>query len=111
MSRVYPFDDAGTARAVIDDDGTLVEWSEGAVRLLGHPANAVLGRPAAALLAGGAPAPAAPPARAGRAHSACATATAVPSACGCSPTTARRTTAGRATGSWSPRSPAPSRPR
>ncbi|MGW1050892.1 SpoIIE family protein phosphatase [Streptomyces sp. NPDC002521] len=52
MSRVYPFDDAGTARAVIDDDGTLVEWNEGARRLLGHPADAVLGRPAARLLAG-----------------------------------------------------------
>ncbi|MEU6507064.1 SpoIIE family protein phosphatase [Streptomyces sp. NPDC046942] len=52
MSRVYPFDDAMTARAVIDDDGTLVEWNEGARRLLGHPAEAVLGRPAARLLAG-----------------------------------------------------------
>ncbi|MFI9802849.1 SpoIIE family protein phosphatase [Streptomyces sp. NPDC052301] len=51
MSRVYPFDDAVTARAVIDDDGTLVEWSEGARRLLGHPAEAVVGRPAAGLLA------------------------------------------------------------
>ncbi|MEV5879022.1 SpoIIE family protein phosphatase [Streptomyces sp. NPDC052101] len=52
MSRVYPFDDAATARAVIDDDGTLVEWNEGARRLLGHPAETVLGRPAARLLAG-----------------------------------------------------------
>ncbi|MEU0052328.1 SpoIIE family protein phosphatase [Streptomyces sp. NPDC006309] len=51
MSRVYPFDDAATARAVIDDDGTLVEWNEGARRLLGHPAEAVVGRPAARLLA------------------------------------------------------------
>ncbi|WP_225830230.1 SpoIIE family protein phosphatase [Streptomyces sp. NK08204] len=51
MSRVYPFDDAATARAVIDDDGTLVEWNEGAQRLLGHPAEAVVGRPAADLLA------------------------------------------------------------
>ncbi|MER6072617.1 SpoIIE family protein phosphatase [Streptomyces sp. NPDC001817] len=51
MSRVYPFDDVSTARAVIDDDGTLVEWNEGASRLLGHPAEAVLGRPAAQLLA------------------------------------------------------------
>ncbi|MFJ9817578.1 SpoIIE family protein phosphatase [Streptomyces sp. NPDC101151] len=57
MSRVYPFDDAATARAVIDDDGTLMEWNEGARRLLGHPADDVLGRPAAGLLAGdGAPA-------------------------------------------------------
>ncbi|MEW2158953.1 SpoIIE family protein phosphatase [Streptomyces sp. NPDC007189] len=58
MSRVYPFDDAATARAVIDEDGTLVEWNEGATRLLGHPAQTVLGRPAARLLAGeDAPAP------------------------------------------------------
>ncbi|GHE06660.1 SpoIIE family protein phosphatase [Streptomyces alanosinicus] len=58
MSRVYPFDEAATARAVIDDDGTLVEWNEGARRLLGHPAQTVLGRPAARLLAGdGPPAP------------------------------------------------------
>ncbi|SOE07166.1 SpoIIE family protein phosphatase [Streptomyces sp. Ag109_G2-15] len=52
MSRVYPFDDAATARAVIDGDGTLVEWNEGARRLLGHPADDVVGRPAARLLAG-----------------------------------------------------------
>ncbi|MBL1104027.1 SpoIIE family protein phosphatase [Streptomyces sp. 5-8] len=51
MSRAFPFDDAATARAVIDDDGTLTEWNEGARRLLGHPADAVLGRPAAELLA------------------------------------------------------------
>ncbi|MEU0005170.1 SpoIIE family protein phosphatase [Streptomyces sp. NPDC006314] len=53
MSRVYPFDEAATARAVIDGDGTLVEWNEGARRLLGHPADVVVGRPAAELLAGG----------------------------------------------------------
>ncbi|MFI5972283.1 SpoIIE family protein phosphatase [Streptomyces sp. NPDC051452] len=52
MSRVYPFDDAATARAVIDDDGTLAEWNEGARRLLGHSADTVVGRPAARLLAG-----------------------------------------------------------
>ncbi|MEU5313039.1 SpoIIE family protein phosphatase [Streptomyces sp. NPDC021562] len=51
MSRVYPFDDAATARAVIDENGTLVEWNEGARRLLGHPADEVVGRPAARLLA------------------------------------------------------------
>ncbi|MFI9245401.1 SpoIIE family protein phosphatase [Streptomyces sp. NPDC053086] len=57
MSRVYPFDDAATARAVIGADGTLTEWNEGARRLLGHPADAVLGRPASRLLAdGGTPA-------------------------------------------------------
>ncbi|MFJ3305315.1 SpoIIE family protein phosphatase [Streptomyces sp. NPDC086549] len=52
MGPDYPFDDAATARAVIDGDGTLVEWNEGARRLLGHPAAEVVGRPAAALLAG-----------------------------------------------------------
>ncbi|MEU7412192.1 SpoIIE family protein phosphatase [Streptomyces sp. NPDC042638] len=52
MSRVYPFDDGATARAVIGADGTLTEWNEGARRLLGHPAEVVLGRPAAGLLAG-----------------------------------------------------------
>ncbi|ARP68773.1 PAS sensor protein [Streptomyces pluripotens] len=51
MSRVYPFDDAATARAVINDDGTLVEWNDGARRLLGHPADEVVGRPAVELLA------------------------------------------------------------
>ncbi|MFG2602594.1 SpoIIE family protein phosphatase [Streptomyces sp. NPDC048514] len=60
MSRVYPFDDAATARAVIDDAGTLLEWNEGARRLLGHPADTVVGRPAAELLAGDG-APATPP--------------------------------------------------
>ncbi|MHC3467218.1 SpoIIE family protein phosphatase [Streptomyces sp. 7R007] len=50
MSPVYPFDDAATARAVIDDFGTLVEWNAGAERLLGWPAADVLGRPAANLL-------------------------------------------------------------
>ncbi|MFJ9561049.1 SpoIIE family protein phosphatase [Streptomyces fuscichromogenes] len=52
MSRVYPFDDAATARAVIDENGTLAEWNEGARQLLGHPAEEVVGRPAALLLAG-----------------------------------------------------------
>ncbi|MFF9156369.1 SpoIIE family protein phosphatase [Streptomyces sp. NPDC014846] len=55
MSRVYPFDEAATARAVIDEDGTLLEWNEGARRLLGHPADTVVGRPAADLLAGDRP--------------------------------------------------------
>ncbi|MEV0634902.1 SpoIIE family protein phosphatase [Streptomyces sp. NPDC050619] len=52
MSPVYPFDEAATARAVIDDTGMLVEWNEGAHRLLGHSADDVVGRPAAYLLAG-----------------------------------------------------------
>ncbi len=58
MSPVNPFDDAATARVVVDDSGTLREWNEGARRLLGHPAAEVVGRPAAELLAdGGAGAP------------------------------------------------------
>ncbi|MGW1952708.1 SpoIIE family protein phosphatase [Streptomyces sp. NPDC001920] len=51
MSPDYPFDEAATARAVIDADGTLVEWNAGAERLLGHRAAEVLGRPADDLLA------------------------------------------------------------
>ena len=51
MSPEYPFDEAATARAVIDDSGVLVEWSAGAERLLGHRAAEVVGRPAAELLA------------------------------------------------------------
>ncbi|MFI5683325.1 SpoIIE family protein phosphatase [Streptomyces sp. NPDC051636] len=53
MSPVYPFDDAATARAVIDDAGTLVEWNGGARRLLGWHAAEVVGRPAVNLLASG----------------------------------------------------------
>ncbi|MEV5438370.1 SpoIIE family protein phosphatase [Streptomyces sp. NPDC052682] len=61
MSPDDPFDDAAAARAVIDADGTLTEWSEGARRLLGHTAAEVVGRPAADLLAdGGAGSPPAP---------------------------------------------------
>ncbi|MCT9078453.1 SpoIIE family protein phosphatase [Streptomyces fulvoviolaceus] len=52
MSPVYPFDDGATARAVVDDTGTVLEWNEGARRLLGFPAAEVVGRPASALLAG-----------------------------------------------------------
>jgi PAS domain S-box-containing protein len=51
MSPEYPYDDAATARAVVDDGGTLREWNEGARRLLGHTADEVVGRPAAGLLA------------------------------------------------------------
>ncbi|WP_405975518.1 SpoIIE family protein phosphatase [Streptomyces sp. NBC_00988] len=54
MRPAYPFDDAATARVVIDDAGTLVEWNDGARRLLGHTADEVVGRPAERLLAGGA---------------------------------------------------------
>jgi PAS domain S-box-containing protein len=52
MSPVNPFDDAATARAVIDDTGRVQKWNQGARRLLGHPAAEVVGRPAAGLLAG-----------------------------------------------------------
>ncbi|MDC0769062.1 PAS domain-containing protein, partial [Streptomyces sp. HD] len=51
MSPEYPFDEAATARAVIDDSGVLVEWNAGAERLLGHRAADVLGHPAVHLLA------------------------------------------------------------
>jgi PAS domain S-box-containing protein len=51
MSPDYPFDEAATARAVIDDSGVLVEWNAGAERLLGHRAVEVVGRPAGDLLA------------------------------------------------------------
>ncbi|KUO18227.1 SpoIIE family protein phosphatase [Streptomyces dysideae] len=51
MSPEYPFDDAATARAVVDDDGTLVEWNAGAQRLLGWSAAEVVGHPAERLLA------------------------------------------------------------
>ncbi|UPZ27339.1 SpoIIE family protein phosphatase [Streptomyces sp. LRE541] len=47
----YPFDETSTARAVIDGDGIVVEWNEGARRLLGHAPADVVGRPAARLLA------------------------------------------------------------
>ncbi len=40
-----------TATATIDEQGILTGWSEGARRLLGYEAAAVVGRPAAALLA------------------------------------------------------------
>ncbi|MFJ8543951.1 SpoIIE family protein phosphatase [Streptomyces sp. NPDC093586] len=61
MSPVNPHDDAAAARAVVDDFGTLREWSEGARLLLGHPAADVVGRPAAELLADGAAGPAPDP--------------------------------------------------
>ncbi|MEV6195347.1 SpoIIE family protein phosphatase [Streptomyces sp. NPDC051920] len=55
MSPVHPLDETATARAVIDGNGTLIHWSEGARRLLGHTAEEVEGRPAADLLAPGTP--------------------------------------------------------
>jgi PAS domain S-box-containing protein len=55
MSPDYPFDEAATARAVIDDDGNLTGWNEGARQLLGWTADEVVGRPAARLLSGPTP--------------------------------------------------------
>ncbi|MDQ0835287.1 PAS domain S-box-containing protein [Streptomyces achromogenes] len=52
MSPEYPFDEAATARAVVDDVGTLVGWNEGARALLGWSPDEVVGRPAAELLTG-----------------------------------------------------------
>ncbi|NED37299.1 SpoIIE family protein phosphatase [Streptomyces sp. SID8499] len=60
MSPVYPFDDAATARAVVDERGLLAEWNEGARRLLGWAPEEVVGRPADRLLAEGAQVPAVP---------------------------------------------------
>ncbi|MGW1755112.1 SpoIIE family protein phosphatase [Streptomyces mirabilis] len=60
MSPVHPLDEAATARAVIDGNGTLLRWSEGARRLLGHAPDEVEGRPAADLLATDTPIPAEP---------------------------------------------------
>ncbi|MER5379941.1 SpoIIE family protein phosphatase [Streptomyces sp. NPDC002688] len=51
MSPVHPLDEAATARAVIDENGTLIHWNEGAHRLLGYAPEEVEGRPAAGLLA------------------------------------------------------------
>ncbi|WP_324788177.1 SpoIIE family protein phosphatase [Streptomyces sp. H51] len=53
MSPVYPFDDAATARAAIDEYGTLLEWNTGAQRLLGWSAAETVGRPAGRLLVRG----------------------------------------------------------
>ncbi|MGW4975999.1 SpoIIE family protein phosphatase [Streptomyces mirabilis] len=60
MSPVHPLDEAATARAVIDGNGTLLRWSEGARRLLGHAPEEIEGRPAADLLATDNPIPAEP---------------------------------------------------
>ncbi|WP_329303152.1 SpoIIE family protein phosphatase [Streptomyces sp. NBC_00659] len=57
MSPVHPLDEAATARAVIDGNGTLIHWSEGARRLLGYSPEEVEGRPAADLLAPGSTGP------------------------------------------------------
>ncbi|MER6984272.1 PAS domain-containing protein, partial [Streptomyces carpinensis] len=54
MSPAYPFDEAATARAVVDAHGVLVEWNEGARRLLGWAPEEVLSKPAANLLVDGA---------------------------------------------------------
>ncbi|MFI5469135.1 SpoIIE family protein phosphatase [Streptomyces cacaoi] len=51
MSPEYPFDEAATARAVVDDSGALIGWNEGARTLLGWTPADVLGRPATELLA------------------------------------------------------------
>ncbi|WP_435223906.1 SpoIIE family protein phosphatase [Streptomyces sp. Tue6028] len=50
MSPVHHLDEAATARAVIDEHGTLIHWSEGARRLLGYAPEEVEGRAATALL-------------------------------------------------------------
>jgi PAS domain S-box-containing protein len=49
MSPVNPLDDAATARAVVRDDGVVLEWNEGAVQLLGHTADEIVGLQASTL--------------------------------------------------------------
>jgi PAS domain S-box-containing protein len=44
------FDDGGAAWAVVDQQGIVTGWSEGARQLLGHPPDEVVGKPAARLL-------------------------------------------------------------
>ncbi|BBC38876.1 Phosphoserine phosphatase RsbU [Streptomyces graminofaciens] len=53
----YALDGAATARTVVDGDGSIVEWNEGAERLLGWSPAEVVGRPAKELLAAGSPFP------------------------------------------------------
>ncbi|WP_405865338.1 SpoIIE family protein phosphatase [Streptomyces sp. NBC_00005] len=53
MNPEYPLDEAATARAVVAEDGTLVEWNEGARRLLGYAPHEIVGRPAADFLVDG----------------------------------------------------------
>lgn len=73
----YALDGAATARAAMDGDGTVVEWNEGARRLLGWPAAEVVGRPAEELLApGGSLLPPRRAASTGAARSRCVTTTA-----------------------------------
>jgi PAS domain S-box-containing protein len=50
-----PFDIKTTAVAIIDAEGVIVYWSEGAQNLLGRAARDVLGRPVGSLWAGGDP--------------------------------------------------------
>ncbi|MDX3709129.1 SpoIIE family protein phosphatase [Streptomyces europaeiscabiei] len=52
--------DALTARATVDEHGTMTGWSAGAERLLGYTPTQILGRPAASLLAEEPPASALP---------------------------------------------------
>ncbi|MFE9768645.1 SpoIIE family protein phosphatase [Streptomyces sp. NPDC005808] len=51
MSPETPLGGPATARAVIDLNGTVIRWSEGARRLLGYAPEEVEGKPAADLLA------------------------------------------------------------
>ncbi|MFF2848785.1 SpoIIE family protein phosphatase [Streptomyces sp. NPDC058001] len=47
-----PFEEAATAYAEVDPNGTVTAWNEGARQLLGHTPDQALGRPATAFLAG-----------------------------------------------------------
>lgn len=50
MGPDLPSGEAATARAVVDESGVLVDWNEGARRLLGYAPEEVEGRPVADLL-------------------------------------------------------------
>ncbi|MGW1161604.1 SpoIIE family protein phosphatase [Streptomyces sp. NPDC002519] len=57
MSPVFPPGQAATARAVVDENGILVDWNEDARRLLGYAPGEAEGRSAAELLVPGSPVP------------------------------------------------------
>ncbi|WP_055490976.1 SpoIIE family protein phosphatase [Streptomyces sp. TP-A0356] len=61
MGPVHPSGEAATARAVVDENGTLVRWNDHARRLLGYAPGEAEGRPVVELLVPGSPVPAPEP--------------------------------------------------